>query len=237
MAIRDALLAEFDHEMIITRQTLERVPEGKPDWAPHEKSMKMGRLAGHLAELSGWSATIINQDELDFRPAGAPPTPPLVMTSRQQLLDTFDKKVAEARAALSGASDEHLLKSWKLLGGGQTIMEMPRGAFLRSFVMNHVIHHRAQLGVYLRMNNVPVPSVYGPSARACGMKRSAFLLACWPLYMGAFLGYSAMPLAAIIARSLRSPGLGETTLIIFSPTAPAPRPSPATSAPYSSSFR
>jgi uncharacterized damage-inducible protein DinB len=166
MAIRDALLAEFDHEMISTRQTLERVPEGKPDWAPHEKSMKMGRLAGHLAELSGWGATIINQDELDFRPAGAPPMQPMVMTSRQQLLDTFDKKVAEARAALSSASasDENLLKNWKLLGGGQTIMVMPRIAFLRGFVMNHIIHHRAQLGVYLRMNGVAVPSVYGPSA-------------------------------------------------------------------------
>jgi uncharacterized damage-inducible protein DinB len=166
MAIRDAMLAEFDHEMISTRQTLERVPEGKPDWAPHEKSMKMGRLAGHLAELSGWAATIINQDELDFRPVGAPPMQPLVMISRQQLLDTFDKKVTEARAALSSAnaSDEHLMKNWKLLGGGQTIMVMPRIAFLRGFVMNHIIHHRAQLGVYLRMNNVPVPSVYGPSA-------------------------------------------------------------------------
>jgi uncharacterized damage-inducible protein DinB len=166
MAIRDALLAEFDHEMISTRQTLERVPEGKPDWAPHEKSMKMGRLAGHLAELSGWAATIINQDELDFRPVGAPPMQPMVMTSRQQLLDTFDKKVSEARAALSSAnaSDEHLMKNWKLLGGGQTIMVMPRVVFLRGFVMNHIVHHRAQLGVYLRMNNVAVPSVYGPSA-------------------------------------------------------------------------
>ena len=88
------------------------------------------------------------------------------MISRQQLLDTFDKKVTEARAALSSAnaSDEHLMKNWKLLGGGQTIMVMPRIAFLRGFVMNHIIHHRAQLGVYLRMNNVPVPSVYGPSA-------------------------------------------------------------------------
>jgi uncharacterized damage-inducible protein DinB len=164
MAIRDALLAEFDHEMISTRQTLERVPEGKPDWAPHEKSMKMGRLAGHLAELSGWAASIIGKDELDFRPVGAPPMQPLVMTSRQQLLDTFDKKATEARAALAGASDEHLLKTWTLLGGGKTIMAMPRVAFLRSFFMNHIIHHRAQLGVYLRMNNVPVPSVYGPSA-------------------------------------------------------------------------
>lgn len=164
MPIRDAMLAEFDHEMISTRQTLERVPEGKGDWAPHEKSMKMGRLAGHLAELSGWGATIINQDELDFRPVGAPPTQPFVMTSRQQLMETFDKKVTEARAAIAAASDEHLMKTWTLLGGGKTIMAMPRITFLRSFFMNHIIHHRAQLGVYLRMNNVPVPSVYGPSA-------------------------------------------------------------------------
>jgi uncharacterized damage-inducible protein DinB len=164
MPIRDAMLAEFDHEMISTRQTLERVPEGKGDWAPHEKSMKMGRLAGHLAELPGWAANIIGKDELDFRPVGAPPMLPLVMTSRQQLMDTFDKKVTEARAAISGASDEHLMKTWTLLGGGKTVMSMPRVTFLRSFFMNHLIHHRAQLGVYLRMNNVPVPSVYGPSA-------------------------------------------------------------------------
>lgn len=164
MAIRDSFLAEFDHEMISTRQTLERVPEGKPDWAPHEKSMKMGRLAGHLAELSGWAATIINQDSLDFRPPGAPPMQPVVMTSRKQLLDLYDKKVAEARTAISTVSDESLMKPWSLLSGGQVIMTMPRVVFLRSFVMNHVIHHRAQLGVYLRLNNVPVPSVYGPSA-------------------------------------------------------------------------
>ena len=145
MAIRDALLAEFDHEMISTRKTLERVPEGKADWAPHAKSMKMGRLAGHLAELSGWGASIIGQDSLDFRPVGAPPTQPVVMTSRAQILEVFDKKVAEARQQLAGASDETLLKNWTLLSGGQTIMTMPRVAFLRSFVMNHIVHHRAQL--------------------------------------------------------------------------------------------
>jgi uncharacterized damage-inducible protein DinB len=126
--------------------------------------MKMGRLAGHLAELSGWGASIIGQDSLDFRPVGAPPTQPVVMTSRAQILEVFDKKVAEARQQLAGASDETLLKNWTLLSGGQTIMTMPRVAFLRSFVMNHIVHHRAQLGVYLRMNEVPVPSVYGPSA-------------------------------------------------------------------------
>jgi uncharacterized damage-inducible protein DinB len=126
--------------------------------------MKMGRLAGHLAELSGWAATIISQDSLDFRPPGAPPMTPMVMTSRAQILEVFDKKAAEARAQLAGVSDETLMKNWTLLGGGQPIMTMPRIVFLRGFVMNHIIHHRAQLGVYLRMNNVPVPSVYGPSA-------------------------------------------------------------------------
>ncbi|MFZ3216221.1 MAG: DinB family protein [Candidatus Acidiferrales bacterium] len=164
MSIRDAFLAEFDHEMRGTRQTLERVPEGKGDWVPHEKSMKMGRLAGHLAELSGWAASIIGQDSLDFRPPGAPPLEPVVMTSHQQILEVFDKKAGEARAALSGTNDEHLLKTWTLLRGGQTIMSMPRVNFLRMFYMNHVIHHRAQLGVYLRLNGVAVPSLYGPSA-------------------------------------------------------------------------
>ncbi|HXN73977.1 MAG TPA: DinB family protein [Candidatus Acidoferrales bacterium] len=164
MPMRDAILNEFDHEMISTRKTLERVPEGKPDYAPHEKSMKMGRLAGHVAELSGWAATIIGQDSLDFRPLGAPPQTPTVMTSRKQLLEVFDKKAAEARAAIAGASDETLLKNWTLLSGGQAIFSMPRAAVLRSFVMNHIVHHRAQLGVYLRLNGVAVPSVYGPSA-------------------------------------------------------------------------
>src|ERR1700720_384746 len=160
MAIRDALLAEFDHEMISTRQTLERVPEGKPDWPPHEKSMKMGRLAGHDAELSGWAATSIGQGSPDLGPVAAPPTNPTVMTSQKRLLEVFDKKVAGARAAIAGASDETLMKNWTLLSGGQTIFAMPRVTGLRSFVMNHIVHHRAQLGVYLRLNNVPVPSVY-----------------------------------------------------------------------------
>ena len=164
MAIRDGLLSEFDHEMVSTRQTLERVPEGKGDWAPHPKSMKMGRLAGHLAELSGWSAAIIGQDSLDFRPPGAPPQAPMVMTSRGQILEVFHQKVAETRKRLAGASDETLMKNWTLLSGGQPIMTLPRIAFLRGFVMNHIIHHRAQLGVYLRLNDVAVPSVYGPSA-------------------------------------------------------------------------
>jgi uncharacterized damage-inducible protein DinB len=164
MALRDGLLAQFDHEMIGTRKTLERVPEGKPDWAPHPKSMKMGRLAGHLAELPGWPVETIGKDALDVRPVNGPQFQPFVMTSHSQLLEEFDKKVAAGRAAIAAASDETLLAPWTLLAAGKPIFSLPRLAVLRSFVISHIIHHRAQLGVYLRMNDVPVPSIYGPSA-------------------------------------------------------------------------
>jgi len=169
MALRDGLLAQFDYEMVGTRKTLERVPEGKPDWAPHPKSMKMGRLAGHLAELPGWPVETINLDSLDIHPANGPQFQPLIMTSRKQLLEEFDKKAAAGRAAIATASDDKLLGPWTLQAGGNTIFTMPRLAVLRSFVMSHIIHHRAQLGVYLRMNDVPVPSLYGPSADEGGM--------------------------------------------------------------------
>jgi uncharacterized damage-inducible protein DinB len=165
MALRDSILPEFDHEMAVTRKTLERVPEDKPDWKPHDKSMTMGRLAGHVAELPGFVTMCLQQDSFNVRPAGGgPPRQPLVMTSRTQLLDDFDKNVAGLRNTLSNASDETLMKSWSLLAGDKTIFTAPRLGVVRSFCLNHVIHHRAQLGVYLRLNNVPVPSVYGPSA-------------------------------------------------------------------------
>lgn len=164
MALRDAILPEFDHEMQNTRRTLERVPEGKADWAPHSKSMKMGRLAGHLAELPGWVVDALSKDSLDVRPAGGSQYKPFVMTSRQELLDTFDKNVAAGRGAIAAASDETMFKPWSLLAGGKTIFTLPRIGVLRGFVLSHVIHHRAQLGVYLRLNDVPVPAIYGPSA-------------------------------------------------------------------------
>jgi len=164
MAIRDALLPEFDHEMGTTRKTLERVPEGKPDWKPHTKSMTIARLAGHLAELPSLGAAALQTESLDFAPPGAPPRQSLVMTSRKQLLEAFDQNVATARAAIASASDEHLMKIWTLQIGGKTLFSMPRVAVLRTLLMNHVIHHRGQLSVYLRMNDVPVPSIYGPSA-------------------------------------------------------------------------
>ncbi len=173
MAIRDALLPEFDHEMIGTRKTLERVPEGKPDWKPHEKSMPMGRLAGHLAEIPGWAVETIERDSLDVRPAGAAPMQPNVMTSRKELLELFDRCAAKGRAAIAGASDEALMKPWTLLVGGQEIFTLPRVAVLRGFMMSHLIHHRAQLGVYLRLNNVAVPAIYGPSADEGGFQTGA----------------------------------------------------------------
>lgn len=165
MPLRDAILPEFDHEMQNTRRTLERVPEGKPDWAPHPKSMKMGRLAGHIAELPGWVVDALSKDSLDINPPdGQRQHQPVVMQSRRQLLEAFDQGVASARAAIATASDEELMKPWSLLAGGKTIFTLPRIGVLRSFVLSHVIHHRAQLGVYLRLNDVPVPSIYGPSA-------------------------------------------------------------------------
>lgn len=164
MAMRDALLAEFDQEMATTRKTLERVPEDKTAWKPHEKSMPMGRLAAHIAELPGWAATALTQDSFDFNPPGGSGFSPQQMTSRQQLLELFDKSTSTARAAIANVSDEALGQPWSLLNSGKTIFTLPRGAVLRTFAFSHVIHHRAQLGVYLRLNNIPLPSTYGPSA-------------------------------------------------------------------------
>jgi len=163
MRIAQSMLPEFDHEMANTRKTLDRVPDEKLDWKAHEKSFSMGAVASHLANLPSWTSVSLGMDEFDMSPGGQPvKTPPC--TSRQEILDTFDKNLAAARQALSEASDEHLLKPWRLLANGHEVLSMPRVAVLRSFVMNHIIHHRAQLGVYLRLNDIPVPSVYGPSA-------------------------------------------------------------------------
>jgi uncharacterized damage-inducible protein DinB len=164
MAISEALIPEFDHEMANTRKTLERVPEDKFDWKPHPKSFAMGHLATHLATLPSWAAITIEKDSIDIAPVGEPPPKAEPASSRAELLEKFDHNVEEARAALAGANDEVLMKPWTLLAGGKTIFTLPRIAAIRSFVMSHNIHHRAQLGVYLRLNDVPVPSIYGPSA-------------------------------------------------------------------------
>jgi uncharacterized damage-inducible protein DinB len=164
MSISQSLLPEFDQEMANTRKTLERVPDEKFSWKPHEKSGSMGWLAGHIANLAGWAVETIKQDSFDMSPGGKPFTPPPVPKSRKELLELFDKNVAAARAALAGASDADLGKTWSFLNNGTVLFSMPRIACLRTWVMNHNIHHRAQLGVYLRLNNIAVPAIYGPSA-------------------------------------------------------------------------
>lgn len=164
MPINQALLPEFDIEMANTRKTLERVPEDKFGWKPHEKSMTLGRLANHLATIPVWTGHALEQDKLDVNPPEGRPSQPEEVSTRKELLALFDKNVAEARAKIAGAGDEQFVKPWSLLNGGKVVFTLPRAAVLRSFVMNHSIHHRAQLGVYLRLNDVPVPSIYGPSA-------------------------------------------------------------------------
>jgi uncharacterized damage-inducible protein DinB len=164
MSISASLLPEFDLEMANTRKALERVPDDKLDWKPHEKSMSMGGLATHLANLPIWTVFTVNQDSLDLAPPGGESFRVEEKRTRQEILEDFDKNVAAARDAVAGASDEELLKPWSLLKGGVTLMTLPKIAVLRSFVMNHVIHHRGQFTVYLRLNDVPVPSIYGPSA-------------------------------------------------------------------------
>ena len=160
MPIAQMLLPEFDQEMANTRKMLERVPDGKFDYKPHEKSMTLGRLAGHIAELPTYATVTLSMDSFDVPDNYQP----LVPTSRKQVLESFDKNAAEARAAIASATDEQLGKIWSLRARGKEMFSMPRSAVLRAMVMSHLIHHRAQLGVYLRLNNVEIPGMYGPSA-------------------------------------------------------------------------
>lgn len=168
MPVSQGILPEFDHEMASTRRALERVPEDKFSWKPHEKSMSMGRLSTHLAELAGWISTTLETESLDFAPPGGPPYQPKTAGSHAELLEMFDRNVASARAAISGATDAQWMADWTLLMGGRVIFSMPRVAALRGMAMNHMIHHRGQLAVYLRLNDVPVPALYGPSADETG---------------------------------------------------------------------
>lgn len=160
MAIKDILLPEFDHEMGVTRKVLERVPDDKFGWQPHAKSMTMGRLAGHLAETPMWATETLTKDGIDM---GGDYTPDIPKT-RAEVLAKFDKQVAAARLVLDATTDAVFASPWTLKSKGQVIFTMPKVAVLRSFVMNHIIHHRGQMSVYLRLNDVPVPSIYGPSA-------------------------------------------------------------------------
>ncbi len=164
MTIGQSMLPEFDQEMQNTRKVLERCPDEKWNWKPHDKSGTVGWLAGHIATLPGWTTMTIKTEELDYAPVNGPSYQPPKTDDRAQALAVFDKEVAEARAALAGVSDDEMMKGWKLLAGGQEIFVMPRIACIRGFVMNHLIHHRAQLTVYFRLLNVAVPGLYGPSA-------------------------------------------------------------------------
>jgi uncharacterized damage-inducible protein DinB len=164
MTIGQSMLPEFDEEMKNTRKVLERIPDEKWGWKPHEKSGTMGWLAAHVGTVPEWIAVTINTEELDYAPVNGPGYQPPKITNRKELLAEFDKASAAARTALASVSDQEIMKGWKLLAGGKEIFTLPRVACIRSMCMNHMIHHRAQLTVYFRLVGVPVPGVYGPSA-------------------------------------------------------------------------
>jgi uncharacterized damage-inducible protein DinB len=161
MGLSEPILAEYKQEAITTRKLLERIPPDALGWKPHEKSMTMERLAVHVAELYGWPSIILTSNELDFSKMEYKP-PAIVKIS--DLLEFFDQSVGKASDLLKNQTDEHLLKPWKLRTGEKVFFEMPRLAVIRSMALNHSIHHRGQLSVYLRLRNVPIPSIYGPSA-------------------------------------------------------------------------
>jgi uncharacterized damage-inducible protein DinB len=163
-ALVNFFLAELDREARPTRKMLERVPMERAAWQPHPKSMAIGSLATHLANLPSWTAMTLNQDELDIAPVNAPPLRMEPLSSTRELLDLFDKNIAEARKSLEAATDARLEEDWTLLAGGHKIFTDSKKMVLRQYVLNHVAHHRAQLGVYLRLNGIPVPATYGPSA-------------------------------------------------------------------------
>ena len=161
MSMCETLAAELQQEAKTTRRLLERVPEGSFDWKPHDKSMSLGRLAGHVAELPSLIVPALTQDELNFA-AGA--YQPFFPSSTAELLEKFDQNINAAVGLLSGQSDERLGEAWRLGSGEQTFFKGPRAAAVRVLALNHVVHHRGQLSVYLRLLDVPVPSIYGPAA-------------------------------------------------------------------------
>jgi uncharacterized damage-inducible protein DinB len=157
----EALRAELDHEMALTRRVLERVPEHAFDWKPHEKSSSLGSLATHLARLPHWGADIVERSEYDFATAPAPAAPP---ATRAELLAAFDAHVADARRAIEARSEAELDAPWVLKRGGHTVLSMPRITAVRQLLIHHMIHHRGQMTVYLRLQGVPLPPIYGPTA-------------------------------------------------------------------------
>lgn len=159
----EIILPEFDEEMAKTRSVLERVPEDKLDWKPHPKSNTIGWNANHLADLASWVPVTLNESEFDFAPVDSPGYQLPNLRTRRELLELFDRNVATARAAIADFKDEQVNQPWTLKQGGNVLFTMPKGAVLRSFCLNHNVHHRAILCVYLRLNDIAVPGMYGPS--------------------------------------------------------------------------
>lgn len=161
MTIAQSLLGEWDHETGNTKKMLQAVPDTNMDWKPHEKSMSLGRLASHVAEIADWMGATLNAPELNWAEFNY--SPPEWKSSAANVAD-FEAKAAAARVILAAASDEDMMKPWTMRNGDQVFFTMPKIAVLRNFVFNHIVHHRAQLGVYLRMQDVKIPGMYGPSA-------------------------------------------------------------------------
>jgi len=163
MSFADSILPEFDQEMANTRKILERVPDDKLNWQPHPKSHTIGWNANHLAEIPAWAEITLKQKSFDVDPVGGKRYETPKLTSNKQILDLFDKNVADARRAIQSTPDDQWKDTWSLLSKGEAIFTMPRAAVMRSFVLNHNVHHRAVLCVYLRLNDIPYPGMYGPS--------------------------------------------------------------------------
>ena len=163
MTYAETLLPEFDQEMANTRKVLERLPDDKLDWQAHPKSHTIGWNANHVADLPNWLVMVLNTPSLDIAPIGGQPYTSPKPGSRREILELFDRNVATAREALAEVKDADVGRPWTLEQAGQLIFTLPRAAVIRSMVLNHLIHHRAHLLVYLRLNDVPVPGMYGPS--------------------------------------------------------------------------
>jgi uncharacterized damage-inducible protein DinB len=159
----ETLLPEFDQEMANTRKVLERVPDDELDWQPHPKSHTIGWNANHLANLPDWLVHALTTPELDIAPVGGKPYSYPTATSGREILEMFDRNVTAAREAITRTNEEHMAQPWTLSHAGKPIFTMPRSAVVRQVVLNHIIHHRAILCVYLRLNDIPVPGMYGPS--------------------------------------------------------------------------